>query len=65
MVPSLIHIEDYVSVDQKFDLDISGTEKIVLFVGRLSYYKGVEYLIEAMQSVNAKLLIASDGKSRE
>ena len=65
MVPSSIHIEDYVSVDQKFDLDISGTEKIVLFVGRLSYYNGVEYLIEAMQSVNAKLLIAGDGKLRE
>ena len=65
MVPSSIHIEDYVSVDQKFDLDISGTEKIVLFVGRLSYYNGVEYLIEAMQSVNAKLLIDGDGKSRE
>jgi len=65
VVPSSIHIEDYVSVDQKFDLDISGTEKIVLFVGRLSYYNGVEYLIEAMQSVNAKLLIDGDGKSRE
>ena len=65
VVPSSIHIKDYVSVDQKFDLDISGTEKIVLFVGRLSYYKGVEYLIEAMQSVNAKLLIAGDGKLRE
>ncbi len=65
MVPSSIHIEDYVSVDQKFDLDISGTEKIVLFVGILSYYNGVEYLIEAMQSVNAKLLIDGDGKSRE
>lgn len=65
VVPSSIHIEDYVSVDQKFDLGISGTEKVVLFVGRLSYYKGVEYLIEAMQSVNARLLIAGDGKLRE
>ena len=36
-----------------------------MFVGRLSYYKGVEYLIEAMQWVNAKLLIVGDGELRE
>ena len=36
-----------------------------MFVGRLCYYKGVEYLIEAMQWVNAKLLIVGDGELRE
>ncbi len=35
--------------------------KLVLFVGVLRYYKGVRYLIEAMQKVPGKLLIVGDG----
>jgi rhamnosyl/mannosyltransferase len=35
--------------------------KIVLFVGRLVYYKGIEYLIKAMRYVDAKLLIIGKG----
>lgn len=35
--------------------------KIVLFVGRLIYYKGVEYLIRAMKNINGKLLIVGEG----
>jgi glycosyltransferase involved in cell wall biosynthesis len=35
--------------------------RIVLFVGRLIYYKGVEYLIRAMKDVNARLLIIGQG----
>jgi len=65
VVPSSIRIEEYIDDAQKFDLSISNKEKIVLFVGRLTYYKGVEYLIEAMQFVDAKLLIAGDGELRE
>jgi glycosyltransferase involved in cell wall biosynthesis len=34
---------------------------IVLFVGRLCYYKGIEYLIEASKNVNAKFLLIGDG----
>lgn len=34
---------------------------IVLFVGRLIYYKGVEYLIRAMKDVEGKLLIVGEG----
>jgi rhamnosyl/mannosyltransferase len=40
--------------------DMYGT-KIVLFVGRLIYYKGVEYLVEAMKKVDAKLLLIGEG----
>jgi len=36
--------------------------KIILFVGRLIYYKGLEYLIQAMKGVDAKLLIIGEGK---
>lgn len=35
--------------------------RIVLFVGRLTYYKGLEYLIEAMQDVSACLIIIGNG----
>lgn len=35
--------------------------KIAFFLGRLIYYKGVEYLVEAMQDVEGKLIIAGDG----
>jgi len=64
VVPLSIPIEEYTRIDQTFDVGISQGEKIVLFVGRLSYYKGVEYLIEAMQWIDAKLLIIGDGELR-
>ena len=34
---------------------------ILLFVGRLRYYKGLSYLIEAMQRISATLLIIGSG----
>ncbi|MFB6107304.1 MAG: glycosyltransferase [Haloplanus sp.] len=37
----------------------------LLFVGRLSYYKGVEYLLDAMSSVAADLLVVGDGDRRD
>ncbi len=33
----------------------------VLFVGRLNYYKGLEYLIEAMKDIKANLVIIGEG----
>ena len=33
----------------------------VLFVGRLNYYKGVQYLIEAMKDIKANLVIIGEG----
>lgn len=35
--------------------------QFVLFVGRLSYYKGLEYLIEAMKAVGGNLVIVGKG----
>ncbi len=39
-------------------------EPVVLFAGRLVYYKGIEYLIEAAKDLSAKVLIAGDGPLR-
>jgi len=40
-------------------------ERIILFIGRLSLYKGVEYLIEAMENVRGTLLIIGTGERFE
>lgn len=42
-------------------LDIPPGLPVVLFVGRLVYYKGVDYLIRAMENVDATLLIVGTG----
>jgi len=34
---------------------------LILFVGRLRYYKGLEYLLQAMTSIDARLLVAGTG----
>jgi rhamnosyl/mannosyltransferase len=36
--------------------------KIAFFLGRLIYYKGLDYLIKAMQEVDGKLVIAGEGE---
>ncbi len=42
------------------------SQKIILSVGRLTYYKGYEYLIRAMKYVEgAKLIIVGEGSKRE
>lgn len=38
---------------------------LLLFVGRLRYYKGLEVLIEAMKDIEAHLLVVGDGPMRQ
>ena len=45
-------------------LDIETQGMNVLFVGRLNYYKGVEYLIDAITDVPANLIVVGDGEQR-
>ncbi len=40
-------------------------QRLVLAVGRLVYYKGFEYAIQAMQDVRGRLLVAGTGPLRE
>lgn len=42
-----------------------GDKKIVLFVGRLAEKKGVTYLLNAMEQIDAILIIVGDGPLRE
>lgn len=41
-----------------------GEKKVILFVGRLAEKKGVTYLVEAMNQINAMLVIVGDGPLR-
>ncbi len=45
--------------------EVDDSQPVLLFAGRLIYYKGLEYLVEAMVDVDATLLIAGDGDRRE
>ncbi|WP_135824053.1 glycosyltransferase [Halorussus ruber] len=48
------------------EFDLPGRDRpTILFAGRLIYYKGIEYLIDAMVDVDADLLIAGSGELRE
>jgi glycosyltransferase involved in cell wall biosynthesis len=39
-------------------------DRLILFVGHLRYYKGVDYLLEALPQLEARLLLAGDGSAQ-
>ncbi len=67
VVPLGIDPQPFQEVDRRAAEDLRqrlGGGPIVLFVGVLRYYKGVQYLIEAMRQVAARCLIVGDGPMR-
>jgi glycosyltransferase involved in cell wall biosynthesis len=69
IIPMGVNIHQYKRRDIKRPKKYMGA-KILLFVGRLSEQKGVQYLIDAMPKVlkyyrNAKLLIIGDGPFKD
>ncbi|GGL68223.1 glycosyltransferase [Halocalculus aciditolerans] len=62
VIPLGIDLEQYRPDEiQSYDID----KPVVLFVGRLNYYKGVEYLVRAAAQINARVVIVGDGDRRE
>src|SRR3989339_443177 len=49
-------------IDKKYKFQY---EKMVLFTGRLTQHKGVEYLIKAARQIKAEVIIAGDGPERK
>lgn len=50
------------TIDEKYKLK---NRKLVLFVGRLTKEKGVEYLIKAAKSIDARVFIIGDGERKD
>lgn len=49
-------------IDKKYHFQY---DKLVLFTGRLTEHKGVEYLIKAARQIKAEVIIAGDGPERK
>ena len=49
-------------IDKKYNFK---HEKMVLFTGRLTQHKGVEYLIKAARQIKAEIVIAGDGPEKK
>src|SRR3972149_4976805 len=49
-------------IDKKYDFKYPN---MVLFTGRLTVHKGVEYLIKAARQINAEIVILGDGPERK
>lgn len=67
-IPGGVYMEEYQSsaemsakIDKKYDLK---GKRVVLFTGRLTVHKGVEYLIKAARKINGEVLILGDGPER-
>lgn len=50
------------TIDEKYKLQ---NKKLILFVGRLTKEKGVEYLIKAAKNINGKVFIIGDGDRKD
>lgn len=67
VIPLSIDLDEYADVTSgESEPPILTDRPVVLFVGRLNYYKGVEYLLEAIAELDADatLLLVGDGERR-
>jgi rhamnosyl/mannosyltransferase len=66
VIPFGIPIDNFLTADSTAVAAIREQygSRLIVSVGRLVYYKGIEYLIEAMASIDAHLLIIGDGPLR-
>ena len=67
VIPMAIDPERFLSADPAAVADIRERygDRIVLAVGRLVYYKGLEFLVRAMRQVRGHALIVGQGPARE
>lgn len=63
VIPLGIEVERFHTADQTVVTDLRRRYRppLLLFVGRLRYYKGLQYLIEAMRGIQARLLVVGTG----
>ncbi|MBI2031779.1 MAG: glycosyltransferase family 4 protein [Candidatus Levybacteria bacterium] len=68
VIPGGVNISDFPEdmdtreIDSKYRL---GGQKLILFSGKLTKYKGVRYLIQAARNINAVVGVAGDGPEME
>jgi rhamnosyl/mannosyltransferase len=62
VIPFGIRLDPFLALDRP---PVRPGTPLILAVGRLSYYKGFQYLIEAMRGLEARLVIAGDGEQRK
>lgn len=66
VIPFGIDLDKFETVDLEKQKDLKRKYgDFVLMVGRLNYYKGVKYLIEAQESIKNKLVIIGEGPQKE
>jgi glycosyltransferase involved in cell wall biosynthesis len=67
VLPFSIAVDAFASAQPSAVAEVRGAfgPRIILAIGRMVSYKGFEYLIRAMRSVNARLLIIGDGPLRQ
>lgn len=63
VVPLAIDPRPFLQVDPQQVAEVRRRfgEPLLLFVGRLRYYKGLEYLLQAMRQIDATLLVIGSG----
>lgn len=65
VVPFGLDLAQYEKFDANFVTELKNKYgKFALYIGRFSYYKGLTYLVKAMQKVDYKLIMIGDGNER-